>query len=81
MSDERVWLRHTGHGGLFHCPAGAVNDWAEMGWEPTDDRPEEDNPVVAEMLAVQRAVQAAAAEAKSTKSSRKSGTDTTPQEG
>ena len=60
MSDERVWLRHKDTGHFFHCPAAAVGDWTtpDMGWEPTDERPEEVNPVTAEHLAW-RAEQAA----------------------
>ncbi len=49
--DERVWLRHNETGHLWECPAGAVEDWADMGWEPTDERPAEVNPVVAERVA------------------------------
>jgi hypothetical protein len=77
--DERVWLKHTEHGGYFHCPADAVGEWAAMGWEPTDAPPEE-NPVVAEMLAAQQAAaEQAAADEKAakaaTRASRKSGAD------
>lgn len=76
MSDDRVWLRHKDHGDPFHCPAGAVEAWAEMGWVPGAP-PEEDNPVVAENLAAQAAAAAVTAD---TKPRRKGGTDTTPQE-
>lgn len=62
MADERVWLRHKETGHLFDCPAAAVDDWVELGWEPTDERPAEVNPVVAERLAWE-AEQRAAAEA------------------
>lgn len=81
--DERVWLRHGEHGGYFECPVDAVEHWAPMGWQVADGPPEEVNPVVAENLAAQKAAaEQAAAEAKAAaKSSRKSGTDTTPQEG
>lgn len=77
MSGERVWLRHVEHGGAFHAPADVVEAWAEMGWVPGDP-PEEPNPVVAENLAVQAAAAERARAA--TKTSRKSGTDTTSQE-
>lgn len=76
MTDDRVWLRHKDHEGAWHAPAGAVEAWAEMGWVPGDP-PAEENPVVAELLAAQRA---AAADAATPKSSRKGGTVTTPQE-
>jgi hypothetical protein len=80
--DERVWLTHPEHGGYFHAPAGAVEVWVDMGWVVADTGPEEHNPVIAEQLAW-RAEQAAQAEAAaaSAKTSRKSGTNTTPQEG
>jgi len=57
MSDERVWLRHTEHGGSFHAPAGAVDALADLGWVPADP-PQEHNPVVAENLAAQAAAPA-----------------------
>ena len=62
MSDDRVWLRHKDTGHFWECPAGAVDDWRGMGWEPTDERPALHNPVVAERLAWE-AEQLAAAEA------------------
>lgn len=74
--DERVWLRQ-GEDSYFHCPAMAVDDWLEMGWQRTDP-PREHNPVVAERVAAEAA---RAAEAKPTKTSRKGGTDITQQEG
>jgi hypothetical protein len=82
MSDDRVWLRHKDHDGAFHCPAEAVEAWADMGWAPGDP-PEEHNPVVAENLAAQKAeADRLAAEAKATKTSRKGGADdTTTKEG
>ena len=81
MSDERVWLRHKETGHFWECPAGVVGDWAEMGWEPTDERPEEFNPVVATRLAWEADQRAAAEAVAKPKTSRKSGADTTPQEG
>lgn len=66
MSDERVWLRHKDHGGFFDCPAGAVDDWADVGWEPTDERPVEVNPAVAERLAWEAEQRAAAQAAEQT---------------
>ena len=79
MSDDRVWLRKGD--GTFHCPAGAAADWQAMGWEPCD-APEEHNPVVAEMLAAQKAAAelAATQQAATTKTSRRGGADTTSQE-
>ncbi len=50
MSDEFTWLRHPETGGHFRCPTGAVDDMAELGWEPSDP-PVEINPAVAEHLA------------------------------
>lgn len=87
MGDERVWLKHGEHGGYFHCPADAVDEWSDLGWEPSD-APEEFNPVTAERIAAeqaaaeQRAAEEAAAKAakKSTRSSRDSGTQTESQE-
>lgn len=50
MSDERQWLRHPETQGHFNCPAGAVDDWKDMGWEPCAP-PVDPNPVIAEHLA------------------------------
>lgn len=78
-----IWLRHVGlegedgHGGAFLCPAGAVDDWKAMGWEP-GDAPEEHNPVVAENLAAQRAEAERLAAEQQSKS--KTWAKTTPQE-
>lgn len=84
--DERVWLRHPGHGGYFHCPEGAVEAWTdpELGWQVADGPPPEDNPVVAELVAFQAAraaEQEAEAEQAAPKTSRRSGTGETTQEG
>lgn len=64
-----TWLRHKEHGGYFHCPAGAVDDMAELGWEPSDAPPPPIEATVAEQLAW-RAEQAAAAEAEKSKSTK-----------
>lgn len=40
MADDRVWLRHPETGGYFHAPEAAVDDWLELGWEPSGPRPE-----------------------------------------
>jgi hypothetical protein len=50
MSDDFTWLQHRETGGHFRCPTGAVDDMAELGWEPSD-APVEINPAVAEQLA------------------------------
>ena len=47
--DGPVWLKHKVTGGIFPCPPDAVDGWTELGWEPTDERPVEVNPVTAEM--------------------------------
>jgi hypothetical protein len=60
MSDERVWLKHTETGHLFPYPAGAAKDFGDLGWAPTDERPPEDNPVIAERLAWEAEQRAAA---------------------
>ena len=64
VADERTWLRHKDTGHFFHCPAEAVPEFAELGWEPTDERPAEPNPMVAERIAweAEQAAQRAAAE-------------------
>jgi hypothetical protein len=41
MADERVWLHNSETGGYFHCPAEAVEDWAE--WE-AERAPEQGQP-------------------------------------
>ena len=51
--DDFTWLKHAETGGHFRCPNGAVDDMAELGWEPSE-APEEINPAVAEQLAWRR---------------------------
>jgi len=46
--DNRVWLKHKETGGFFHAPEAVVKDYADQGWEATDDRPVEPNPALAE---------------------------------
>ena len=70
MSDERVWLRHKDTGGYFNCPAGVVDEWTALGFEPSD-APEEHNPVIAGRLAWLAEQQAA--QQVTTKASAKSG--------
>lgn len=60
MSDERVWLKHEDTGHFFECSAGAVEAHGELGWAPTNERPEEVNPVTAENVAWQAEQRAAA---------------------
>lgn len=52
MGDDFVWLVHPDTSGYFRCPAGAVDDWTRMGWEPSDP-PTEFNPATAEQPAQQ----------------------------
>lgn len=33
--DERVWMRHTDHGGHAQFAAGVVETWRALGWEPS----------------------------------------------
>lgn len=40
MADDRTWLRHPETGGYHHCATAAVADWLELGWEPSDPKPE-----------------------------------------
>lgn len=69
--DDRIWLRHPEHGGYFHCPVDAVQDWKGLGWQESDPPPPPVSPVVAERITweaeqarlVEQANQAAAAEA------------------
>lgn len=69
MSDERVWLRHKETGGYFNCPAGVVDEWKALGFEPSEP-PEEHNPVIAGRLAWLAELEAAK---QATKASAKSG--------
>lgn len=71
MTDERVWLTHTGHGGYFECPVEAVDAWRGLGWEPAEAPPEDDNPVIAEHLAWRAEMERQAAEAAEEKKPRK----------
>lgn len=52
-ADEPVWLKHPTlpDGKPWACPVEALDGWRELGWEPTDERPVEVNPVTAEMPA------------------------------
>lgn len=55
--DEFVWMRHTDPElpGWFQCAAAAVPAFEARGWEVADpdERPAEENPVVAELAAFQ----------------------------
>lgn len=55
-----MWLKHKVTGHFFPCPTGAVEDFGELGWAPTDERPPEDNPVIAERLTWEAEQRAAA---------------------
>ncbi len=47
-----VWLKHPNlpdEQKPWLCPAEAVDGWREIGWEPTDERPVDVNPVMVEM--------------------------------
>lgn len=55
----RTWLRHNEGGGTFHCPDEAVDQWCQNGWEPCEE-PEEPNPAVADRVAQEAALAAAA---------------------
>lgn len=32
---DRVWMRHTDHGGHAQFPAGVVETWRALGWQPS----------------------------------------------
>ena len=77
MDDDFVWLKHPNTGGHFRCPAAAVDDWLDRGWEVADEPPAEPNPVAAEHLAWREqqdqaaAVAAEQTDSKPTKSARR----------
>lgn len=50
VADDFTWLTHPSTGGFFRCPAAALDDWLDMGWQPCA-APPQDNPVVAERIA------------------------------
>jgi hypothetical protein len=56
---DRIWLRMPANGGwsYFHCPAAAVDDWIQLGWELSDPPPEPISPVVAENIAAAEATE------------------------
>jgi hypothetical protein len=58
-----VWLKHKEHGGYFNSPANAVDDMAELGWEPSDPPPPQVEATVAEQVAWRAEQEAAAAQA------------------
>lgn len=58
-----TWLKHKEHGGYFHAPGDAVDDLAELGWEPSDPPPPPIEATVAEQLAWRAEQEAAAIEA------------------
>jgi hypothetical protein len=45
----------NGDWSYFHCPAAAVDDWIQLGWQLSDPPPEPVSPVVAEHLAAAEA--------------------------
>lgn len=51
MSD-RVWLHHPASGGVFHCPAEAVDGWKERGWVEGDRPPPPPDPALKDILRV-----------------------------
>lgn len=63
--NDRVWLKHSEHGGHFLCPADAVAEWQKLGWEPTDEAPAEFNPTTAEYVAPGRVAEPAVRDASS----------------
>jgi hypothetical protein len=67
--DDFTWLKHAETGGHFRCPNGAVDDMAELGWEPSE-APEEINPAVAEHLAWRREQELARQQAEEPKPSK-----------
>lgn len=73
--DEFVWLHNPDTGGYFRCPAAAVDDWKDNGWEVAEEPPAEPNPVTAETLAWReqqdQAAQAAGQTDKPTKPARR----------
>lgn len=38
-----TWMKHAEHGGIANLPD--IPYWRENGWEPTDERPAESNPL------------------------------------
>lgn len=66
MADDFIWLHHAETGGHFRCPAAAVDDMAQLGWQLADGPPEEINPAVAEQLAWRQELAAQAAQPKPT---------------
>lgn len=77
---SHTWVRHRDTGGYWLCPDEALDEMADVGWEPTE-APAEPNPAVDERLAWEaeqkalRDAEAAAAPAaettKSTKAARR----------
>lgn len=33
---DRVWMRHSEHGGRAQFPAAALESWQALGWRPSD---------------------------------------------
>ena len=72
MNETHTWVKHRDTGLFWQCPDEVLSHFELLGWEPTDERPEEPNPAVDERRAWE-AEQAHLAEeevpaAKSTKS-------------
>jgi len=47
-TEDWTYLKHEGTNAIWKAPTGVVEDMAEKGWYPTDERPVEFNPTLAE---------------------------------
>jgi hypothetical protein len=76
VTQTHTWVRNRDTGAFWQCPNGVLEVYAQLGWEPTDERPVEPDPAVDEKraweaeqarLAAEEAAAAKAAKPKSTK--------------
>lgn len=77
---DRIWLRHPQTDGYFHCPAPAIDDWLELGWERADEPPAEANPVVAERIGWEQQQQAPVPTVSTKQKTARQSAATTPEE-
>lgn len=77
MTETHTWVRNRDTGQFWQCPNGVLEVYAQLGWEPTEERPVEPDPAVDERHAWEAeqariaAAEAAAEKATKTKSSTK----------
>jgi hypothetical protein len=51
VTDTHTWVKNRDTGQFWQCPNGVLAVYAQLGWEPTDERPVEPDAAVDERRA------------------------------